>query len=65
MYDMKWVKNYSYYLAYSINKLHCLLNIIINSKNITYINMIKYLLLKPHTYDLLATYYLNPNLFNE
>jgi hypothetical protein len=33
MYDMKWIINYSYYLAYSINKLHCLLNIIIDSKN--------------------------------
>ncbi len=59
MYDMKWVIYYSYYLAYSINKLCCLPNIVINSKNITYIYMIKYLLLNPHTYDLLATYYLS------
>ncbi len=50
-------------LAYSINKLHCLPNIIINSKNITYINMIKHLLFKPCIYDLLAIYYLLPILF--
>jgi hypothetical protein len=59
MYDMKWVINYSYYLTYSINKLHCLPNVIINSKNIIYINMITYLLLNPHTYDLLVTNYLS------
>ncbi len=45
MYDINWVINYSCYLAYSINKLHCLPNLIINSKNIKNINMIKYLLL--------------------
>jgi hypothetical protein len=57
MYDMKWVIKYSYYLAYSINKLHCLPNIVINSKNITYINMIKYLLLNPDMAYLLFTTY--------
>jgi len=45
MYDIKWVINYSYYLTYSINKLHCLPNLIIKSTNIKNINMIKYLLL--------------------
>jgi len=63
MYDMKWVINFSYYLAYSVNKLHCLPNIVINLQNITYINMIKYLLLNPHTYDLLVIYYLSYLLF--
>jgi hypothetical protein len=47
----------------TINKLHCLTNIVINSRNITYINMIKYLLFNPHTYDLFATNYLLPILF--
>jgi hypothetical protein len=32
MYDIKWGINYSYYLTYSINELHCLRNIVINSK---------------------------------
>jgi hypothetical protein len=62
MYDMKWVINYPYYLVYSINKLHCLLNIVINSKKS---HISTWLLYNPHTYGLLATYYLNPNLFNK
>jgi hypothetical protein len=35
---------------------NCFLNIAINSKNITYVNMVKYSLLNPHTYDLLVNY---------
>jgi hypothetical protein len=32
MYDIKWFINYSYYLTYSINNLHCLPDVTINSK---------------------------------
>jgi hypothetical protein len=45
--DIKWVIKYSYYSAYSINKLHYLHNIVINSKHITYIVVTLALGLRP------------------